>query len=82
MLNTPETPRRDGRLVRALGNLSGGSRADAVLGGNAKHGGAGKGTCEPGEEAGHVGGHSGGGGGGEDGEECDDECDECCGCEA
>lgn len=80
MLNAPKAPRRDGRLVCALGDLGGGSGAHAVLGGNAKHGGAGKGTCEPGEEAGHVGGHSGGGS--DDGEERDDECDEGCGCEA
>lgn len=80
MLDTPKATRRDSRLVRTLGDLGGGSRADAVLGGHAKHGGAGKGTCEPGEEAGHVGGHSGGGA--ENCEECDDECDEGCGCEA
>lgn len=81
VLDAPKATRRDGRLVCTLGNLGGGGGADAVLGGDAEHGGAGEGACEPGEEARHVGSHSSSGGG-EDGEECDDECDEGRGCEA
>lgn len=80
VLDTPKATGRDGRLVRTLGDLGGGGGgADAVLGGDAKHGGAGEGAREPGEKARHVGSHSGGG---ENGEKCDDESDEGRGCEA